>query len=299
VSVGLLGVGRMGLPIVRALLDAGHAVAAFDVDAARVSMAVAAGATPAGDLVALAASADVFITVLPGAPEVDDAAPGAIAGLREGALWIDLTSNDPRVAERLAELAASRRVDAVGAPMAGGVAAAETGTLGFFVGGSPAAVDRARPVLAALGPAEGVVPVGASVGSGYVAKLLANTLWFGQAIAVTEALLLGRSLGLAPRELARVLAQSAGGSVFIDRHLDALLAGDYLETFGIDRVVDELELVTRLAREGGTPHDLTEVVARLHRQALDRFGAIDGELLGARLLEERAGEPLSSDTPSS
>jgi hypothetical protein len=115
--------------------------------------------------------------------------------------------------------------------------------------------------------------VGPSVADGYTAKLLANLLWFGQAVAVTEALLLGQSLGLAPARLAATLRASAGGSVFIDEYLDALLDGDYLETFSIARAVEELDTLASLAQQEGVPFELSATVVRLHREALERFGA--------------------------
>lgn len=182
--------------------------------------------------------------------------------------------------------------------MGGGVSAARDGSLQFFVGGTNRAVDRARPVLEALGSVD---HVGEGIGDGYLTKLLANLLWFGQAVAVTEALLLGQSLGLSPAMLRDQLAATAGGSVFIDEYLDRLLAGDYLETFGIDRCVEELETLVSLARGANVPFELSSTIARLHRDALERFGAIDGELLAARLLEELAGTVLRADVsrPSS
>jgi 3-hydroxyisobutyrate dehydrogenase-like beta-hydroxyacid dehydrogenase len=216
-------------------------------------------------------------------------AGGALGALGAGALWIDLTSGDPRVARELGREAAARGVDAVGAPMAGGPADAEAGTLGFFVGGAPDAVERALPVLHALGDPRRLERAGDEVGAGHVAKMLANTLWFGQVAAVTEALLIGHTQGLEPEQLAAILRRSAGGSAFIDRHLDHLLEGDYLETFGLDRVVEELDTVTSLAADAGLPVALTGLVAELHREALERFGPVDGELLVAKLLEERAG----------
>lgn len=284
----------MGLPILRALVAAGHEVVAADPEAARRAAGLAAGATVVGEGREAAASAEVLVTVLPGPLELEAAmiGEGALAALPPGALWVDLTSNDPRVAVRLADAAAHAGVDTVAAALAGGIAAAETRTLGFFVGATDAALARARPVLEALGDPTRIEHVGLSAGDGNAAKLLVNLLWFGQAAAVTEALLLGRSLGLAPQTLRGVLARSAAGSVFLDEYGDALLAGDVLPTFGIDRVVEELDTLTSLAGEASSPFELSTVVARLNRDALDHFGPVDGELLVAKLLEQRAGRAL-------
>jgi 3-hydroxyisobutyrate dehydrogenase-like beta-hydroxyacid dehydrogenase len=288
----------MGLPILRALVAAGHEVVASDPDPARSAAGLAAGATVVATGREAAASAEVLLTVLPGPLELGAAMlgegenEGVLAALPPGALWIDLTSNDPRLADRLADAAALAGVDTVAAALAGGIAAAEDRTLGFFVGATDAALARARPVLEALGDPPSIEHVGQSVGAGSAAKLLVNLLWFGQAAAVTEALLLGRSLGLDPQALRGVLARSAAGSAFLDDYGDALLAGDPVATFGIDRVVEELDTLTSLAGEASVPFELSTLVARLHREALERFGAVDGELLVATLLNERAGRPL-------
>jgi 3-hydroxyisobutyrate dehydrogenase-like beta-hydroxyacid dehydrogenase len=296
--IGILGVGRMGLPIAHNLLAAGYVVTVFDTDATR---SAAAGGAVAESAAGLAERSDILITVLPGMAEIEGAmigAGGLIDSLPPGALWLDLTSNDPRIAHSIEEHASARDIQSVGAPMGGGVSAARDGSLQFFVGGTNRAVDRARPVLEALGSVD---HVGEGIGDGYLTKLLANLLWFGQAVAVTEALLLGQSLGLSPAMLRDQLAATAGGSVFIDEYLDRLLAGDYLETFGIDRCVEELETLVSLARGANVPFELSSTIARLHRDALERFGAIDGELLAARLLEELAGTVLRADVsrPSS
>jgi 3-hydroxyisobutyrate dehydrogenase-like beta-hydroxyacid dehydrogenase len=287
--IGILGVGRMGLPIARRLVAAGFDVTVFDLLPDR---SAAAGGAVAGSAIDLAASSEILVTVLPGVPEIVAAmlgGDGLVDALAAGALWLDLTSNDPRVAGAIAERAAERGIEVLGAPMAGGVAAAASGTIRFFAGGSASALERARPILAAVGTID---PVGNGVGDGYLAKLLVNLLWFGQAVAVTEALLLGQALGLSPALLRRQLASSAGGSVFIDEYLDRLLVGDYLESFGIDRCVEELETLVSLAKGADVPFELSTTVARIHREALERFGAIEGELLAARLLEERAHTTL-------
>ena len=283
-TLGVLGLGRMGLPITQALLAAGYSVVAFDPEPHRVADAVGAGAVAAADEVAVAAAAEVLITVLPGSTEVGEVLPAALAALPPGGVWLDLTSSDPELVTRLAG-----DIPTVGAPMAGGPAAAQERRLQFYVGGPPAAVARVAPVLAELGTSE---VVGDDVGAGYTAKLLANLLWFGQAVAVTEALLLGQALGVPPATLRATLGRGAGGSVFIDEYLDRLLDGDYLESFGIDRCVEELEILVDLAARHDVPVPVSTAVTRLYRDALRRYGAVAGELLAARLLEERAGRTL-------
>lgn len=284
-AVGVLGAGRMGRPIIEALVHAGHDVLVWDPRPERLSSLPAASSERE-----VVAHADILVAVLPGSPEVEAAASLAVEQLRRGTLWIDLSSSDPRLIQRLAERAKERGIATVGAPMAGGPAAAANGTLTFFAGGDADDVERVRPVLATLG--DRIDHVGPDVGDGYTAKLLANLLWFGQVVAVSEALLLGQELGIPPARLRATLGASAGGSVFIEEYLDSLLDGDYAETFGLDRVVEELTVLSELAAAASVPFELSNHVTRLHREALERFGAVPGEMLAAKLLEERAGRTL-------
>lgn len=289
-SVVVVGLGRMGLPVARHLRRAGFDVRGVDFDPARRAHATGVAVHPD-----LTGAVEVLMTVLPGPPELRSAMlddHGLLSRMETGACWLDLTSNDPRVAAEVAAEARRRGVLSVGAPMGGGPSDAEAGMLRFFVGGSSEAVAVATPILEALARPDGISYLGADVGAGHTTKLLANTLWFGQALAATEALLIGQAQGLDLRTLREALAASAGRSGFLLDHADALLAGDYLTTFGIDRVVEELDTVTQLASSSRSPAPLTELVAELHRMALRRFGPIDGELLAAKLLESEAGRTL-------
>jgi 3-hydroxyisobutyrate dehydrogenase-like beta-hydroxyacid dehydrogenase len=275
----------MGLAVARRLVESGFDVVGFDEDGALLVSELPA----AVDLADLTRTVDVVVTVLPGPTEVDAAMAHILPSFSPGGLWIDLTSSDPRVAERLAGIAAAHGIGAVAAPMGGSPGDAEAGTLLLQVSGADDDVVRATPVLAALGTVE---LVGSGVGAAHTVKLLANLLWFGQVVAVSEALLLGTSLGVSATTLRNALARGAGGSRFVDSHLDALLDGDYLTTFGLDRCVEELETLRSLAAEHGTPFELSTLVTRLHEQTLAEFGAVDGELLAAKLLEKRAGRTL-------
>jgi 3-hydroxyisobutyrate dehydrogenase len=289
--IGLLGVGRMGLPMCANLVRAGHAVLAHDLRAERADQVRACGARWAATAAEAAAAADVLITVLPGPAEVSAAMAGALRVLRPGTTWIDVSSNAPAAAEPIRLAAVERGVDVLDAPMGGGVAAAEDGVVTFYVGGSAEVLDRHRAVFDALGEPRRLVHVGGP-GAGYTAKLLVNLLWFGQAIATAEALLLGKRAGIDLGVLRGALADSAAASRLIREDLDALFAGDYKTTFGLDRCREELVNVTAQARELGVPFELANLVERIHGRALARYGPVDGELLAVALLEEEAGTAL-------
>jgi len=129
-------------------------------------------------------------------------------------------------------------------------------------------------------------------GTGYTAKLLVNLLWFGQAIATAEALLLGQRAGIDPAVLEHALAGSSAASAFIRRDMGLVFQGDYMTSFGLDMICEELEAVTALAGDYHVPWELSDLVRRTYRRALARYGPVDGELLAVALLEEEAGHKL-------
>ena len=288
VGVSVIGAGRMGLPICANLVRAGYTVAVGDIRPERAQPARSVGAHWLENTTAVAQSAEVLITVLPGSEELRSVMGLAIPALRHGVTWIDMTSSSPVVARTLWAQAHARGIECLDAPMGGGPAAAAAGALQLFVGGNAEAVERHRALLAVLGSVEWV----GAQGAGYASKLLVNLLWFGQAVANGEAFLLARRSGIDLEVLRSVLSRSAAASEFVRRDLDALLDGDYLETFGLDRCCDELDAIQTLAGELSVPFELSASVGRAYQAALERYGPIDGELLSVALLEERAGVTL-------
>ena len=278
----------MGLPVCARLADAGYELIAHDRRPGREEDARSAGAEWAPDIRGVAAEADVLLTMLPGTLELLTVMDIAIPELPPAATWIDLTSSTPASARGLETRAATRGIGCLDAPVGGGPAAASAGELQLFVGGAAELVARHRELLQCLGAVE---HVGAH-GAGYASKLIVNLLWFGQAVATGEALMLAKSMGIDLEVLRGVLERSPASSEFIRRDLDALLGGDYLESFGLDRCVEELRAVTDLAAGLGLPFQLSFEVSRAYERALDRYGAVDGELLAVALLEEQAGTRL-------
>ncbi|MDM4763363.1 NAD(P)-binding domain-containing protein [Galbitalea sp. SE-J8] len=214
-----------------------------------------------------------------------------IDALSPGAVWLDLTSNDPRVAEAVARRLAARGIASVAAPMRGGPAAAASASLGFTVSGDPAAIESVRPLLAALGDPDPVV-VGDRVGQAHTLKLAGNAAWFGQLLAITEALQLAVAAGIPPRAALDALRAGPTASALLDEWAPRLLDGDTAPDFGLDRVVEELEALVAIARAAGIEAPVASVTAATHREALAHYGAVDGELLGAAHLQRASGVRL-------
>lgn len=281
----------MGLPMCANLVSAGFDVIAADKRPDRQAPVVRCGARWAVSPAEAAADVEFLITMLPGAAAVTDVmtgADGVLGALPAAAVWIDMTSNSPAAGQALAAAARARGIDMLDAPVGGGIAAARAGTLQIFAGGDRDVLDRCRPCLEALaGP--GCITHAGGTGAGYITKLLVNLLWFGHAIATAEALLTGVRAGLDIDTLHQVLGASAGSSAFVREDLGALLDGDYLASFGLDRCREELAAIAQLARDLAVPCAMTELVEDIYQQALRRFGPVKGELLPVALLEEQAG----------
>lgn len=295
-KIAFFGLGRIGIPLAARLTGSGAQVLGFDPDRDRCDRAGEAGIRIAPDDRTALATASVVVTALPGHPEIAEAflGVGGWASLvNPGGLWIDLSSNSPDTTEAIDRALERRGVMSVAAPLLGGVQAAEQGNLIFLVAGTAAALARARPVLlAAAGARASIRLLGERPQLAQAAKLIINLLWFGQAAAVTEALLLARSWGLSSSAVQAVIADGPAASAFTENYLDTLLDGDVLPTFGLDRIVEELVVLDEQARHAGLHAPVSRAVLGLHNEALARFGPIDGELLVTRLLAERSGRPL-------
>jgi 3-hydroxyisobutyrate dehydrogenase len=289
--IGLIGGGRIGLPVCANLVRGGVEVLVADRDLARRDDVERCGATWAPSPRALIDVVDVLITSLPGSSELRTVMTPLLGAMRDGATWIDITSTAPELGAELRALGA--HLECIDAPVGGGPTQAETAELALYVGGDPDAVRRHRDTLETFG----IVHHVGGPGAGQVVKHLINLLWFGQAVATGEALLLARRAGLDLATVRDALVGSAADSRFIRRDLDALLGGDYLTSFGIDRCAEELDAVVELAARHGVPFELSTVVRDIYRRATARYGDHDGELLAVAMLEQDAGTELRTDVP--
>jgi 3-hydroxyisobutyrate dehydrogenase len=209
-AIGFIGLGNMGLPMVRNLLKAGHRVSGFDVVPAAIEVAVAAGVRGARSAPEAAEGAELVITMLPEGRHVREVylgEQGVIARAGPDALLIDCSTIDVETARAVSQAAAERGLEMLDAPVSGGVAGAEGASLTFMVGGSEAGFSRAQPILQRMGKA--VVHTGPS-GNGQAAKICNNMILGISMIGVCEAFVLAEKLGLSADNLFEVASQSSG-----------------------------------------------------------------------------------------
>jgi 3-hydroxyisobutyrate dehydrogenase len=207
--IGFIGLGNMGLPMAQNLLKAGHAVIGFDLVKAAMGKLVVAGGMAATSVAQACENAEVIVTMLPAGGHVRETylADSGILAAAGDALLIDSSTIDVDTARAVAAAAKERGLAMVDAPVSGGIAGAEAGTLTFMVGGEDAAFARAEPILSAMGKT--VVHAGGP-GNGQAAKICNNLILGISMIAVSEAFVLADKLGLEAQKLFDIAAKSSG-----------------------------------------------------------------------------------------
>ena len=208
--IGFIGLGNMGAPMAANLVKAGHFVTGYDLAPAALARLTASGGGTAPDVATAVASAELVFTMLPAGAEMRAVyeGPGGILGAAlPSALLVDCSTIDVATARAVAGTASARGFDLLDAPVSGGVGGAAAAGLTFMVGGSAAALERARPALAVMGRT--IVHAGAA-GSGQAAKLCNNLMLGISMIGVCEAFGLADRLGLDAATLHEIAAASSG-----------------------------------------------------------------------------------------
>lgn len=291
VQIGFVGTGTMGRPMAANLLAAGHDVRVHDVAPGATARLVELGALDAASPAAAASGTDLVLLSLPGPAEVREAVLGPLGVLDADPLpraIVDLSTNSAATVAELVERCTARDVTFVDAPVSGGVARAESGTLAVLVGAAPADLEQVRPVLEAIG--RDVLHVGPP-GAGTIAKIVNNQLFLAGAVAVQEAYLLGARLGMAPTDLHRVIT---AGSAAPYAKLAPLLLGRTFDDviFRLDIAAKDLRLAVDSARRTDVDIPLTRAAAEIYDAAVDHGDGGMAFHATLRELERRAGAEL-------
>lgn len=208
--IGFIGLGRMGGPMARNLIRAGHEVTGFDLAPEALEALTGVGGQTASSASEAAQGAEVIVTMLPTGRhlrEVLTGEGGVFAAARKGAILIDSSTIDVETTRDMHEAAEQAGIAMLDAPVSGGVKGANEGTLAFMAGGAADVVERARPVLEAMGRT--VIHAGPA-GSGQAAKLCNNLLAGISMIGVSEAFVLAEKLGLDHHKLYDIVSASSG-----------------------------------------------------------------------------------------
>lgn len=217
-TIAFIGLGHMGLPMARNLLKAGFALRVFDLLQSAVDSLAAEGATPAASAAEAVTGAGVVVSMLPASRHVEGlylGDNGLMAQIAPGSLVLECSTIAPESARKVHAAASACGIAMLDAPVSGGTAGAAAGTLTFMVGGDAAVLERARPVLSAMG--KNLFHAGPD-GAGQVAKVCNNQLLAVQMIGTAEALALGVANGLDAATLAEIMRQSSGGNWVLEKY---------------------------------------------------------------------------------
>jgi 3-hydroxyisobutyrate dehydrogenase len=296
--IGFIGLGIMGRGMAHNLLKAGFELTVWNRTAARMDEFVQAGATAAQSPAAVAERSDIVITCVSDTPDVEAvvlADNGVIHGASPGSLVVDMSTISPQATVEIATQLGKRDVAMLDAPVSGGSEGAARGTLTIMVGGDRAQLDRALPVLQAMGKT--ITHVGGQ-GAGQTVKLVNQILVVGNALAMSEALVFAQAGGVDLQKAFEAVSQGAAGSWMFSNRGPQILARDWRPGFTIDLQQKDLRLVLAAADQMGVPVLAASIVFNLYRTLQRRGLGAEGNHALIKALEELAGVHVGEDQPA-
>jgi 2-hydroxymethylglutarate dehydrogenase len=268
VNVGFIGVGNMGNPMAGNVLKTPFPMTVFDMNPKAMENLVKAGARAAGSAREVVEQSEIVLTSLPASPDVEEmylAAGGLVERAKPGTILIDLSSVLPSTPRKIEPVAKARGVQFLEAPVSGGVSGAQAATLAIMVGGEAESLERARPVLRAIGP--NIFHVG-PVGAGNTVKAINNMMACVNGVAMMEGLVLGVKAGLDPMTIYEVVKASSGGSKALERIPRAMIPRNFEPGFKVALMNKDLETFNTIAKELHVPVSFSNVAQRYQQAAM-------------------------------
>ncbi len=294
-SVGFIGLGIMGQGMANNLLKAGFAVNVWNRSPGKMDAFCSAGARCCSSPADLAAHSDIVITCVSDTADVEEVIlreNGVIYGAKEGSLVVDMSTISPETTRYIAGILAQKGVFMLDAPVSGGSEGAAKGTLSIMVGGDAAQVERAMPVLEAMGKT--ITHVGTS-GAGQTVKLVNQILVVITMLGVSEALLFAQAGGLDLQKTLDAVSQGAAGSWALTNRGPQVIARDWRPGFTIDLQQKDVRLVLEAADQMGVPVLGTGIVFQLYRTLQQMGLGGDGNHALVKALENLSGLIVSEE----
>jgi 3-hydroxyisobutyrate dehydrogenase len=267
-QLGFIGLGAMGLPMTRHLVEAGHQVTVASRSRGPIEAAVGFGAVEGASAAAVAEASDVVFLCVPNSPDVEAVVEAMLPSLRPDHTVVDCSTIDPDVERAQHERVTSTGARYLEAPLSGGTIGAERGTLTLMVGGDAKVLEEVRPVLEPF--ADLVVHVGGP-GMGQIVKLCNNLIYAAQMVATAEATALAVKAGVDPASLLEVLLHATGDCVAVRTRLpvpgviaDSPASNGWRPGFMTDLMAKDLDLALGFGAKSGVPLPTTATA----RQAL-------------------------------
>jgi 3-hydroxyisobutyrate dehydrogenase len=286
---GFIGLGHLGRHLAANLARGGFDLTVYDLDPASAEIVLAAGATWASSVAALAATCDGLITCLP-SPKASVAVMDlALPALRPGSTWIEMSTNDFAEIEALAARATVAGVSTLTCPVTGGVHRAEAGEITVLVGGATEVFEVHRPALEAMGGK--VIHLG-GFEQAAVTKVVTNMLAFIHLIAAGEALMLCAKAGVDLGAAFAAIAASSGTSFVHETESQVILNGSYDIGFTMDLACKDAGFAVEFGRRFGVPLRLAGVMEQTFIEGRAKYGGAAWSSMIVKLLEDAVGTPL-------
>src|ERR671920_243547 len=289
-AVGFIGLGIMGRPMAKNLMEAGYELVIHNRSPEKAEeLAKEGNATAAGSPVQVAQACDIVITMLPDSPDVEAVVAGedgVLEGIRDGALLVDMSTISPVVTRELSEKVREKGASMLDAPVSGGDVGAIEGALSIMVGGSEEDFERARPLFDVMGKvATHVGPIGA----GQVVKACNQIVVALTIEAISEALVLGSKGGVAPEKILDVLGGGLAGNKVMEVKREKMLEHSFDPGFRIELHHKDLGIALAAGREYGVTLPVTAVVDQmLETLKMRGKGDLDHSAI-LTLIEESSG----------
>ena len=296
-TVGFIGLGTMGRPMVAQLLGGGFAVCVYDIDADAVAatQALGDGVTACASPAEVGASCGIVVTMLPSGHEVSDTVmgeDGVASAMVPGGIVLDTSSSQPWLTQDLARALEAKGIALVDAPVSGAREGAESGTLTFMVGGEAESIARCRPLLEAMG--ERIFHVG-EVGAGHVVKSINNLLTATTYLATAEAVTIGAQYGIDPAVIVDVINESTGMNQVTQRQFKRrVLTRQFDSGFSLDLMAKDVGIALELARRMDLPLPVSTLGGTQWRAARQHLGGGRNIAEIVRWVEHCTGVELAS-----
>jgi len=281
-TIGFVGLGNMGGPMAANLAAAGYDVRAFDLSSELLSHYAEQGVVPCESLADVANNADAVITMLPAGKHVQSVylgENGLMSHLRSGSLAIDCSTIDVASVKVVGDAAADADIAFIDAPVSGGVAGAQAGTLAFMCGGEETAYQRALPLLEVMGAKQFLA---GNLGAGQIAKVCNNQLLSILMAGTAEALEMGVKSGLDPKVLSEIMLNSSGANWALEKYnpfpgvIDTVpSSNDYKPGFAAELMKKDLGLAAQQASQVDASTPMANAAATLFDQLAERYPGTD------------------------
>jgi 2-hydroxy-3-oxopropionate reductase len=268
-KIGFIGLGIMGLPMTKNLIQAGYSIVGHDINRDAVAEAVGLGASEGSSPKEIAEASEVIITMLPDSPDVELVAlgpDGLIEGVQQGQLYIDMSTIAPSTATLVASELGKKGVRCLDAPVSGGDVGAVNATLSIMVGGDDEAFEEAMPIFEAMGKT--IILCGPN-GAGQTVKACNQIQVALNFVGMAEALVLGAKAGVDPEIVIQVLSGGYAQTRVMDVRGPRVIKGDFEPGFKSKFHYKDLNIILRTGEDFGCPLPVTALVRQLYSSMID------------------------------